>query len=199
MDVWCDMTHDGGGWTLMMKVTGDGTFQYTSPLWENTATFGDLTASLGADNVKYDAFNRLPVQEMRGCLQGPHLNCFTGDLHNPVTLQTVFSSGTRVFAIDQDTMSEAPRDFYLQPNCRRFQTNRSADYHQIRFGFTANNEADCATNDTAIGFGSGYTNGTDTSRHRGGSLLWLACSCTNREGATSTDQALGAEGWLWAR
>lgn len=199
MDVWCDMTHDGGGWTLLMKVTGDSTFQYTSPLWENTATFGDQTADIDPENVKYEAFNSLPVHELRGCLQGPAANCFTGDLHQQFTPRAVFAAGMRIFATNNDALWETSGAFFLQPNCRKFQTNRSADYLQIRFGFTANNESDCNTNDTAIGFGSGYTAGSVPERQRGGAMIWLACPCQNRDGGASTDQANGANGWMWGR
>lgn len=56
--VWCDMTTDGGGWTMVMKLAGDSTLNWAATQWTTTATLNETDLSFSADaNAKYPSFN----------------------------------------------------------------------------------------------------------------------------------------------
>ncbi len=63
----CDMEHRGGGWTLTLKVDGEGSstrFQYDSELWTNTALLNDTSVNEIREEAKLRAFNEAPFQEI---------------------------------------------------------------------------------------------------------------------------------------
>lgn len=63
-DVVCDMTRDGGGWTLLMKAASS-TFSYDSSHWTTSSTTN--TGDLDTDHTtaaKFASFNNLPVNEL---------------------------------------------------------------------------------------------------------------------------------------
>lgn len=197
--VYCDMSSDGGGWTLLLKATGDTTLEYDSPLWTNTATLNAAAPSIAPGNAKYDAFNELPITELRGCLGSYNAFCYSAQLPSAATVRARFNESARVFAINDAAFSQTTQEWYLQPNCRQLVMNRGANYVKNRFGFTANNEADCGTNDTGIGFGISYSSSAQW--EHGAGRVWQACSsCSNLVGGTTTTAVdAGDNGWLWGR
>lgn len=62
---WCDMTTDGGGWTLLGTVSGADANNWNTQAgyWSNTATLGTVDTALSAD-FKSSAWSTLPIKEV---------------------------------------------------------------------------------------------------------------------------------------
>lgn len=143
----CDMSRDGGGWTLLLKSVGDAVLGYNAPAWTDDSLLNadDLTAQAG--NAKYPSFLSLPVTLMRGELDGfRYTQAFAG-----LTAREIFA-GPAAIVNAYPTFNTGAPYWSTQPNCQTFGVNISYN-NGVRFGWSANGENDCLTNDTAIGLG----------------------------------------------
>ena len=61
----CDMTSEGGGWTLLLKTNGDCTFHYGSDAWTKDELYNPSDYTLDNVNTKFAAFNTLPMTKLR--------------------------------------------------------------------------------------------------------------------------------------
>lgn len=148
-DAVCDMSRDGGGWTLLLKANSDVLLTYTATAWTDDVLLNatDLTTQPG--NAKYAAFVSLPVQTLRGELDGYRFTyAFPG-----LTARQIFSGAT-VFVTPFPTFNTGGANWSAQPNCQQFGTNFTYGL-SVRFGWTANQENNCLSNDTVIGLGVG--------------------------------------------
>lgn len=64
--VYCEMSYDGGGWTLVLKsVTNNAEFYYAATYWTQANTLNPDDFALGGTvNSKYAAFNSLPFSDI---------------------------------------------------------------------------------------------------------------------------------------
>ena len=183
---YCDMT--AGGYTLVLKAVGDPTLAYNSAYWtdSNLLNEGDVTVNNG--NAKYRAFTTLKVTTLRGCLDG---FCYTKGFNGTKTSQQIFAGG-------QDTQGGLPGfgdgpNWSTQPNCQNFGVNTPWQYQVVRFGYTANQEGDCSSNDTAIGFGLSQNPDSDAALRKGAGYHCLSSNCS--KGNVNT----GGSGFLWVK
>ena len=71
----------------------------------------------------------------------------------PATAREIFSGAT-VYVEPFPTFNTGGANWSTQPNCQRFGTNFTYGL-SVRFGWTANQEPNCLSNDTVIGLGVG--------------------------------------------
>jgi len=206
-DAFCDMdtSHEGGGWTLLLKASGDPTLAYDSALWTNTDLLDpeDLTAQPG--NAKYQSFVSLPVATLLGDLDGFRY-AFTppcdGCADPARTARALFlgptGQGESTIVTGYPTLGSGP-SWLAQPFCHKFGINTPDPFARARFGWTANQEMDCGSNDTAIGLGL-VTQRTDVRlTPYGAGYVCLAGGCMEGDAATERTMDAGGNGFLWGR
>lgn len=197
--VWCDMTFNGGGWTLAMRFKNDGVLGFNSTYWTDANPFnedagGSVDPSLNA-NAKTMAFVNLPGTTVRGCKGVPAVGqCFQQGLLGGKTLKTVFSENFRAGGPSRSVVVGLWGDDTSQPNCNGTGINNYTTYmgpgstSGARFGLVGNNEMDCLNTDSAWGFGVYGCN--DMARACGaGASLSLNFSCAQN----------CTQGTLWVR
>jgi hypothetical protein len=187
---YCDMLR--GGWTLLLKSNGDATLSFAAPAWTDESVLGDGAVNLTSGNAKSLGFAVLPVTELRGELvTGSGTIVYTKPVGEAKTALEVFQGGPVVGAYPEPRPTHP--SWSVQPHCQEFGFNTAhVSFAQTRFGWTANQEDNCDSNDTAIGLGLRETAVSPIVEHGAGFMCFSSeCSQGNVD--------LGADGRLWGR
>jgi hypothetical protein len=217
---YCDMTTDGGGWTLAMRFApAMGQFHFYSTHWTTVSLVNDnVTSPTDPSDGKFQAYNALPGGEIRGCLQHPGTKvyaCKAYSLPQTTTLLSLFkdtpvgsdlamkalyfveaqAEKLKWLTYQGRTLADAsvPNPNYVAVGIN-IDDDQSCYDARVRFGLVLNNEANIITLNDAAGFGAQafYTAGCDIAQ--GVDSPWRT-ACGLQAGATSYNTA----GQIWVR
>ncbi|XP_020626496.1 uncharacterized skeletal organic matrix protein 5-like [Orbicella faveolata] len=165
--VYCHMTSiegcGGGGWTLVMKIDGHkSNFHYDSDYWTSKTEFNRRGGQTGFDfdETKLPTYWNTPFSQICVGMKIGHQIKFTRISVNANSLYSLIADGHyRATSLGRNTWkSLIGSQASLQTNCNKEGFNVAGEepsHAKARIGILGNNENDCYSCDSRIGFGTG--------------------------------------------
>ncbi|XP_031550821.1 uncharacterized skeletal organic matrix protein 5-like [Actinia tenebrosa] len=185
-DVFCHMTEitgcGTGGWTLTMKIDGaKDTFGHSSSYWSNKIAYNQTAGKTGFDSMETKMPSYWGVSFSAICV-GFTVNGVTNFATIPYTatsLHDVIASGSQraVALLGKSKWQSMIAGTSMQPYCNR----EGFNLQLVRIGIMTNNENDCGSTDSFIGYGGSV--GVYC-----GNRCYLSCS--------NGDKAIAAVGYI---
>jgi hypothetical protein len=162
---YCDMTDAGGGWTLALKIDGtraNSRFTYGSALWTDATTLNAGSVDLTQTEAKFPSFAQivassvlLEMVDVQASATNPPVNRQVITLSSPSTLLGLVSGPYTPTALGRGAWTALANNATLELNCNfeGFNAVFNAPYARARIGLLANQQNNCNTPDSAIGFG----------------------------------------------
>ncbi|XP_073258158.1 uncharacterized skeletal organic matrix protein 5-like [Porites lutea] len=154
----------GGGWTLVMKIDGSKkTFHYNSKLWSNKVDFNLPGGKTGLDTheTKLPTYWNTPFDKICLGMKIGHQFKSVVINHQARSLYSLIADGKyRATSLGRNTWKKLIGSrASLQPNCNKEGFNVIStirkELSKARIGILGNNENDCSSCDSRIGFGTG--------------------------------------------
>lgn len=205
--VFCMFDGNRNGWMLSMRFQYDSsTLGWSSAYWTDTNVLNSSSLATDEVNIKTYAFNSWNIQGFRMCASSSGTDYTNNALDFPSggtrvgfynkTLRTIFNEGNNIYNEEVNlgraawmswvvrSTTAATSAWDNQPNCNEDRINANFTYAGARIGISMNNEGDCNTNDSCIGFGL-FRNGM--TELASGGMSW------------NPDVRYPSYGWLWVR
>jgi hypothetical protein len=189
VNAWCEM-EGSNAWMLILKMDGTKTtFIFESSYWSNTAAYneGDVVNGLARNEYKSSLYWLASFSQVRvgfyGSRTGSGINWGTFSYSASSLYACIADGAYRSASFDRNTWKSLVGSGSLQYNCNKSGFNvrcENLSYSQnVRLGILTNNEGECVSPDSRLGFGGSGTNcGTDNNNSVGNECT---CTCDNGE------------------
>jgi hypothetical protein len=151
----CEMVLDGGGWTLVLKVDGTRTtFAHDAAIWQDATTLHPESPDLDGTEAKLGGYATMPFVYVRvGMVQNQATHWLILPLEGE-SIAALMTSGFHATNVGRAAWERLPARGSLQANCNREGFNVQTAQANVRIGIVANNQNDCSTCNSVIGFGA---------------------------------------------
>jgi hypothetical protein len=151
----CAMRLAGGGWTLLMKIDGHTpTFEYDSPLWEDSSTFQSELADFDMNEAKLQSYVALPFATLLIGMRDESGTRWTELTLGGSSLRDLMATKYHPTALGRAVWEQLPGPGSLQLYCNLEGVNVVTPQTSVRLGIVANEQNDCLSCDSFIGFGA---------------------------------------------
>lgn len=150
-------------WLFVFELPLQSTFRYNSDLWSNNETFNLEGGKTGFDlhETKLPTYWGTPFSKICLGMKIGHQINFTVINKQASSLHSLIADGNhRNTSLGRDTWKELiGSQAFLQPNCNKegfnvVTENNDAKWPKVRIGILSNNEDNCFSCDSRIGFGA---------------------------------------------
>ncbi len=148
--VYCDMTTDWGGWTLVLKADGTKTtFNYSSSHWTTNSVLNEESSNFDTIEFKSRLYNIYPLSWIMLILKNNETKKSISVNINENSLLSLFTKWYTQTNLGKSKWLSLWNNYSLQPYCNQewFNTQYSTP---VRFWISSNNEDACSSNDSNV-------------------------------------------------
>ncbi len=180
-----------------MKVSGaSNTFNYDSPWWKIKPPYNAAKPGFDMNQAKLNSYGTVPFKQLRlGMKVGSKVRWLTVNYQASSLYAAIADGKYRQTKRGRNGWLSLVSDSSLQQYCNQegFNARKDNSNSRVRIGIIANNQNNCSSPDSRLGFGGrGSTCGTDD-KNTCGNAATKSC------GATNGDKNIKAFGYVFVR